>query len=323
MTILLETVIAGSKLIATGQFTGTSSNQILWQDPDGSYFLTLLSDTGNYQILQVALPAGYTVVGVDNGGIPNAITNTVLDPGQSELMLEDTAGDLAYGSFYSSPTGSGFAASPIGRIAPGWTVAATANYNTANYFGDGQNLLETVQNNVGTLVPFGSNLAAFTIPNGFTVVPNGAGNYLGSDLPQTLLYNAAGTVEALLEGGTVVTQGQPQAVAVAKTRGPGFPDDILVANHSSNTLSVFRRHDNLNDANLTITHMRDSLSNRRPDVLTAFDRPNPNRAGPRTAPERRCNHLAPVWRPTSDRQNRAPSVCSVLGRSYAATLPPW
>jgi hypothetical protein len=229
MTILLETVIAGSKLIATGQFTGTSSNQILWQDPDGSYFLTLLSDTGNYQILQVALPAGYTVVGVDNGGIPNAITNTVLDPGQSELMLEDTAGDLAYGSFYSSPTGSGFAASPIGRIAPGWTVAATANYNTANYFGDGQNLLETVQNNVGTLVPFGSNLAAFTIPNGFTVVPNGAGNYLGSDLPQTLLYNAAGTVEALLEGGTVVTQGQPQAVAVAAVIGTLQPNETIVA----------------------------------------------------------------------------------------------
>jgi hypothetical protein len=221
--------MAGSRLIAIGKFTGSANTEILWQATDGSYFLWLTSGGGAYQTLQVSLPAGYTVVGTDGGGIPNPSANTVLDPGTTELMMEDASGNIAYGSFYSSSNGSGFAASPIGSIAPGWTVEATGNYNIANYFGDGQVLLGTVQNNTGTLAAFDSNLPAFTIPNGFTVVPNSTGQYFGSDLPATLLYNASGTVEALLEGGTVITEGQANAVSLSATIGTLQPNETIVA----------------------------------------------------------------------------------------------
>jgi hypothetical protein len=230
MTVLLGTVTAGSKMIAFGRFTGSADTQILWHAPNRSYFLLLTSDTGSYQTLQVDLPIGYSVVGVENGGIPNPASNTVLDPAKSELMLEDAAGNIAYGSFYGSLTGSGFTASPIGRIIPGWTVAATGNYNIANYFGDGQVLLATLQGNIGTLAAFASNLPAFTIPDGLTIVPNSTGNYFGSDLPGTLFYNSANrTVDALLQGGTVVTQGHPVAVQRMDVLGSLMPNETIVA----------------------------------------------------------------------------------------------
>ena len=119
MTAVIGTVIAGSKLIAIGKFTGSPNAGILWQAADGSHFLWLMLNAGVYQTLQVGLPAGYMVVGAEDGGIPNQGGNTVSAPGISELMLEDASGNLAYGSFYSSPTESGFTVTSIGSIGPG------------------------------------------------------------------------------------------------------------------------------------------------------------------------------------------------------------
>jgi hypothetical protein len=226
MTVDLGTVTAGSTLIATGRFTGGQNTEMLWQAPNGSYSLWLMSAGGIEQTLQVNLPAGYSVVGVDGGGIPNPAANTVLDPGTSQLMLEDAAGNLAYGSFYTSATGSGFTATPIGTAPAGSTVEATGNYNIANYFGDGQVLLQTSPD---TFTPFDSNLSPFTLPDGFTVVPNSTGDDFGSDLPATLITDASGTVEALLEGGTVITQGQPTAVAVSAVIGTLQPNQTIAA----------------------------------------------------------------------------------------------
>lgn len=226
MTVDLGTVTAGSTLIATGRFSGGPNTEMLWQAPNGSYFLWLMSASGTYQTLQVNLPPGYSVVGVENGGIPNPAANTVLDPGTSQLLLEDAAGTLAYGSFYTSAAGSGFTATPIGAAPAGATVEATGNYNVANYFGDGQVLLQTSPD---TFTPFDSNLSPFALPDGFTVVPNSTGNDFGSDLPATLITDASGNVEALLEGGTVLTQGQPTAVAVSAMIGTLQPNQTIVA----------------------------------------------------------------------------------------------
>jgi hypothetical protein len=227
MTVDLGTVPAGSKLVATGKFTGGQRDEILWQAPDGSCVLWLMSNSDVPEAVPVSLPAGYTVVGAEDGGIPNQGANTVLDPGTSELLLEDAAGNLAYGSFHNSLTGSGFTVTAIGTIGPGRSVEAVANYNIANYFGGGQVLLGSTQDNA--LTAFDSNLPAFTIPNGFTIVPDGSGNYFGSDLPETLLSNAAGTVEAILEGGTVVTAGQTNTIVQSAVLGTLQPNQSIVA----------------------------------------------------------------------------------------------
>src|ERR1700761_8805047 len=207
-TTLVGTVPAGSRLVATGSFTSSTSVSLLFQLPSGTFVLWTRQGSQAPAIIPVTLPSGYSVVGSagDYGGAA----------GMSQLLLRNTSGNLAYGT-YAVNTAS-FAATSIGNPGANWSVEGNGDYNTF-YNGNDQVLLQTVHNGVGTLEAYQSNLPAFTTPAGFTAVPGGTGNFFGTDLPGTLLSNAQGTVEAVLSGGTVNTGGVTTAISQVSVLG--------------------------------------------------------------------------------------------------------
>jgi hypothetical protein len=187
MTSTLGTVAAGWTLAAVGDFTGNGYSDLLWDD-DGSYYLWVMSSAGVAKVSSITLPSGFSVAGVGQS-----------NPGVNALLLKN-GGTLDYDTLIQQGTTFATSLASAGTLPTGSTIEANANYNYW-YGGESQVL---AQNATGTLTPLNSNADAFAIPAGFTVVPQGgAGNFYGSDLPETLLINSTGTVEAFMDGETV------------------------------------------------------------------------------------------------------------------------
>jgi hypothetical protein len=218
---LLGSVPAGARVVAIGSFTSSTSVDMLIALPDGSYQLWTTIQSGLVQFKSVTIPSGYQVLG------SGAYDVTI--PGSVQLLLQSASGTLAYGSYQAGQ--ASFTATVIGNPGTGWSVAAQADFN-AWYHGNDQVLLQSVQNGVGTLWAYQSQLPSFTLPAGFSVAAVGAGNVasggaanlFGSDLPATLISNAGGTVAAILQA--TVT---PQPVSVISIIGTLQPGQTIAA----------------------------------------------------------------------------------------------
>jgi hypothetical protein len=186
---LLETLPAGSRIIATGDFIAGQQTDLLIALPNGTYAVSAISMSGTATITPVTLPTGY--VPIDAG------TFSVTSPGTSQLLLRNASGNLVYGTY--NPATKSFVTTNIGNPGTNWTEVAIADFNSW-YNGDSQVLLQSTQNGTQTAWALGSQLPQFTIPAGFTIVPHGAGDFFGSDLPGVLVANAGGTLEVLMSG---------------------------------------------------------------------------------------------------------------------------
>ena len=145
-------------------------------------------------------------------------------PGLSQLLLQNGSGDLAYGSYRRGQ--ATFSSTSIGRPGSGWSVTGRADYNTW-YRGNDQVLLQAVQNGIGTVWAYQSQLPSFTLPSGFTAVGNGTGSLFGTDLPATLIANAGGTLGAVMQGGMVTQKGVAPSVSITRMIGTLGADDIV------------------------------------------------------------------------------------------------
>ncbi len=234
----LGTIVPGASLVATGNFFSNGFDDLLW---NSGTVLSLweTSSSGVSATLSVSIPSTYTIDGVDK---------TIED--QSLLILSDSSGTLYLGTLSPSGTTAAISINQFGSLNAGYTVQATGNF--LGFYGQLFNKTDDsiiVGNSSGgeneqpdTIIPgYTFDYPEYLgLPSGFTVVPNGGGNFLGSDVSSLLVQNASGTVDILLNADvqtitatfavtdSLGTLGVGQSiVAISPTNSDGSTDILL------------------------------------------------------------------------------------------------